>query len=248
MNADMTGRKAIVTGASRGIGRAIALAFAGAGADVAVVATSEANATATAAACREHGVRAFPYGLDVSDTDAVTEWGGRVLEDLGGVDALVNNAGITRDGLFMRMKEDDWDRVIDVNLKGAFNVTRALARTILKNRNARIVNVSSVVGIAGNAGQVNYAASKGGLIALTRSLAKEFGGRGVLVNAVAPGLIETDMTRDLSEPDRQAMLGSVSLGRLGTPEDVAGVVVFLCGPDNTYVTGQVLRIDGGMRI
>jgi len=239
---------AVVTGASRGIGRAVALALAGEGANVACVATTVESAAGTAEACVQLGVKGVPYGVDVSDFGATQELAGTIAQDLGPVDVLVNNAGVTRDGVFLRMGEEDWDRVVDVNLKGAFNLTRAFARGLLKNRGARVVNMASVVGLSGNAGQANYAASKGGLVALTRSLAKEFGGRGVTVNAVAPGFIETDMTGDLPESGREAMLSGISLGRAGTPDDVASGVLYLASDLASYVTGQVIVIDGGMRL
>lgn len=248
MDLGLKGKVAVVTGASRGIGKAVALSLAGEGMSVACVATSEDSARGTAEACAALGVQAQPFGCDVSSFDAAKELAAAITDVFGGVDVLVNNAGVTRDGVFMRMKEDDWDRVIDVNLKGAFNLTRAFSRGLLKNRGARVINMASVVGLGGNAGQANYAASKGGLIALTRSLAKEFGGRGVTVNAIAPGFIETDMTGDVPEAHREAMVGNISLGRPGSPEDVAGGVLYLASELGGYVTGQVLVIDGGMRL
>jgi len=248
MDLGLKNKVAVVTGASRGIGRAVAVSLAGEGAQVACVATSIETATSTAEACRACGVKAIPYGVDIADYAATQELAGSISAEFGKIDVLVNNAGVTRDGLFMRMGEVDWDRVMDVNLKGAFNLTRAFARGLLKNRGARVINMASVVGIAGNAGQANYAASKGGLISLTRSLAKEFGGRGVTVNAVAPGFIDTDMTGDVPEAHREAMVGSISLARPGTPDDVARGVLYLASDLASYVTGQVLVIDGGMRL
>lgn len=248
MELEMKDKVAVVTGASRGIGRAIALTLAKAGTQVAAVATTVENAQGTADACAAFGVKAAAFGVDVADFEAVQGMAAAVTDAFGRVDVLVNNAGLTRDGVFMRMSEADWDRVLDVNLKGAFNVTRAFARGLLKNRGARVINVASVVGIGGNAGQANYAASKGGLIALTRSLAKEFGGRGVCVNALAPGFIETDMTSEVPEAHREAMTQSISLGRAGTPEDVAGGVLFLASSLSSYMTGQVVVMDGGMRL
>lgn len=248
MKLELEGKRAIVTGASRGIGRAIALALAEEGVDLALVATQRERVEEVAAACAEKGVRVFPHGLDVSEWDAVQSFAKEAVAELGGLDLLVNNAGITRDGLLMRMAEEDWDRVLAVNLKGPFNLTRACARTLLKNRGSSIVNVASVVGLMGNAGQANYAASKGGLIAFTRSAAREFAGRGVRVNAVAPGLIETDMTSDLPEGGRESMLQSIPLGKAGAPEDVARAVLFLASSAAAYVTGQVLVVDGGMLI
>ena len=248
MDLGLNGKVAVVTGASRGIGKAIALGLAREGASVACVATSEDSARSTAEACGALGVEATPFGCDVSGFDATQDLAKAILERFGQVDILVNNAGVTRDGVFLRKKEDDWDRVIDVNQKGAFNLTRAFSRALLKNRGARVINMASVVGLGGNAGQANYAASKGGLVALTRSLAKEFGGRGVTVNAIAPGFIETDMTGDVPEAHREAMTANISLGRAGTPEDVARGVLYLASELGDYVTGQVLVIDGGMRL
>ncbi|MAG56907.1 MAG: 3-oxoacyl-[acyl-carrier-protein] reductase [Planctomycetes bacterium] len=249
MDLALNGKVAVVTGASRGIGRAVALALAGEGTQVACIATSADRAQATATACTDLGVKSIAYGVDVSDSQAVHDLARTINEEFDGVDILVNNAGITRDGVFMRMKEDDWDRVMDVNLKGAFNFTHALTRGLLKRGGAgRIINMASVVGLAGNAGQANYAASKGGLVSMTKSLAKEFGSRGVTVNAIAPGFIETDMTGEVPESHREMMTSAIALGRAGTPDDVASGVVFLASAAGAYVTGQVLVIDGGMRL
>ncbi|MBS1707655.1 MAG: 3-oxoacyl-[acyl-carrier-protein] reductase [Armatimonadetes bacterium] len=233
----------VVTGASRGIGRAIAERFAHEGARVACVATSEANAAATAEAT---GGKA--YGLDVSDTAAVETVFGQIEADFGKIDVLVNNAGMTRDTLALRMKEEDWDRVIDVNLKGTFNCSKAVLKGMMKARKGRIINISSVVGLHGAAGQVNYSASKAGLIGLTMSLAKEVGSRGITVNAVAPGFIETDMTAELTEEMRAHVIKTAPLGRLGEGADIAGVVAFLATEDAGYVTGQVLTVDGGLTL
>jgi 3-oxoacyl-[acyl-carrier protein] reductase len=248
MDLGLKGRVAVVTGASRGIGRSIALALAAEGVQVACVATTEEGARGTASACADLGAPARAYGVDVSDHQAVKEVVDRILADFTTVDILINNAGITRDGLLMRMSEEDWDRVLDVNLKGAFNLTRCLTKTLLKRDQGRVINLASVVGISGNAGQANYAASKGGLIAMTRALAKEFGSRGVTVNAVAPGFIETDMTGALTPEQKAAMIEGVSLRRMGQGQDVAGAVVFLASRLAAYVTGQVLVVDGGMRL
>jgi 3-oxoacyl-[acyl-carrier protein] reductase len=245
---DLSGRKAVVTGASRGIGRAIAAALGATGAEVAVVSTKVENSEAVRAGIAAAGGTARAYACDVSRPESVQALAEAVLEDLGSVDILVNNAGITRDGLVMRMSESDWDAVLDTNLKGAFHMVKAFSKPLLRSKHGRIVNVASVVGIAGNAGQANYAASKGGLIALTKSLAKELGSRGVTVNALAPGYVETDMTASLGAEQKAAMASSIVLGRGGTPEDVAGAAVFLCSDLASYVTGQVLAIDGGLRL
>lgn len=238
---------AVVTGAGRGIGHAIAVRLANEGARVASVSRSEANAQRTAAeinASRADTSKA--YAVDVADHGAVQKVGAQILEDFGRVDILVNNAGVTRDGLVMRMSQEDWDVVIDTNLKGAFNFVQAFVRSMAKQRSGRVINISSVVGLMGNAGQVNYSASKAGLIGLTKSLARELAGRGVTVNAVAPGLIETDMTGVLSEEIRQSILQKVPLGKLGDPNDIAAAVAYLASTEAGYVTGQVLTVDGGM--
>ena len=243
----LSGKVALVTGASRGIGRAVALRLARRGARVACVATSAENAAGVVADCQAAGAEARAFGVDVASTEAVKVLVEAVQKELGGLDVLVNNAGITRDQLLLRMTEEDFDRVIAVNLKGAWNFLRAGARSLMK-ASGRIVNISSIVGITGNAGQLNYAASKAGLIAMTRSLAKELGSRGVCVNAVAPGYIATDMTAALDDKAAAALLASIPLGRLGAPEDVAWAVDYLAGPAGAYVTGQTLVVDGGLSL
>lgn len=241
---ELQGQVALVTGGSRGIGLAIAEELAGAGARVAVVARDEARAQAAADGLPGEGHRGF--GCDVADPEGCNALVKRVEAEMGGVDVLVNNAGVTRDNLLMRIKDEDWDAVLDTNLRGAFNLMRAASRGMMKKRAGRIVNISSVVGVMGNAGQANYAASKAGLIGLTKAVAKELASRGVLVNAVAPGYIETDMTHDLPEAAREALMRQIALGRLGSPKDIAPVVRFLAGPGAAYMTGQVLVVDGGM--
>jgi len=244
---DLKGKAALVTGGARGIGRAIAEGLARAGVDLAIadVLAEDAGATAgeIAGAC---GVRAEAFGLDVTDAEAAAVTVKSVVDAFGKIDILVNNAGITRDNLVLRMSDEEWDGVLRVNLKGAFLMTRAAARPMFKARAGSIVNVASVVGQMGNAGQANYAASKAGLIGLTKSCAKEFASRGVRVNAVAPGYIRTAMTEKLGEEAREAMLSGVPLGRPGEAEDVARAVRFLASDEAAYVTGQVLRVCGGM--
>ena len=240
-------RVALVTGASRGIGRAIAVRLAERGARVACVATTAERCGETVAACNAAGGEARGFGVEVGDTQAVKSLVEEVGAELGPLYALVNNAGITRDQLLLRMEEDDFDRVIEVNLKGAFNFMRAAARTLMKTH-GRIVNIASVVGITGNVGQANYAASKAGLIGLTRSVAKELAPRAVCVNAVAPGFIETDMTAGIEPAAAEAMRSAIPLKRAGTPEEVALAVDFLLGPGGDYITGQTLVLDGGLSL
>ena len=243
MNIDLTGKNALVTGSTRGIGRAIAEALSGSGARVAVVGRDLARAEEAAAAI---GNNAKGFAADVSDTTAVTKLAGDVEGAFGSIDILVNNAGITRDNLVMRLKDEDWDAVIDANLRGAFAAIRAVSRGMMKRRAGRIVNVASIVGIIGNKGQANYAASKGGLIALTKSVAKELASRNILVNAVAPGFIETEMTAAMTPEARTALGQQIPLERLGTVADVASAVTFLVSNHASYITGQVFVVDGGM--
>lgn len=242
----LRGKVALVTGAAQGIGRSIALGLAGMGADLAVVDVNEEKAEEAAGEIRGLGVKALSLKVDVTDGVAVAEGVENIVEKLGGIDILVNNAGITRDALFLRMKEGDWDAVIAVNLKGTFNFTKAVVRPMMKAKGGRIVNIASVIGVMGNAGQANYAASKAGIIGLTKSLAKEFASRGITVNAVAPGFIQTAMTDVLSEKARESLMDLIPLNRLGTSRDVADVVAFLVSPAAGYMTGQVLHVDGGM--
>ncbi len=240
----LKGKVAVVTGASRGIGAAVAKKLASLGADLALIyAGNDALAEAAAADCRALGVRAEAYRCDVSDGEAVKETVAKIKAELGGVQLLVNNAGITRDGLVATMKEADFDEVLDVNLKGAFHMIRHCSGLMLRAKYGRIVNISSVAGLMGNPGQANYAAAKAGLIGLTKTTAKELASRGITVNAVAPGLIDTDMTRKLGLKE-EALKSAIPLGRAGKPEEVAEAVVFLLQAD--YITGEVLRVDGGM--
>ena len=210
---------------------------------MAVVARSEDRAAETAEILEGPGIA---LACDVADPGQCSDVAARVQDELGPIDVLVNNAGITRDNILVRLKDEDWEAVLETNLRGAFNTTRAVARGMMKRRSGRIINISSVVGLTGNSGQANYAASKAGLIGLTKSVAQELAGRGVLANVVAPGFIETDMTSELPDEAREALSERIPLGRFGTPEDVAGVVRFLAGPSGSYMTGQVLVVDGGM--
>ncbi|HRQ90984.1 MAG TPA: 3-oxoacyl-[acyl-carrier-protein] reductase [Bacteroidia bacterium] len=237
----------VVTGAGRGIGKAIARAFVEQGAKVAVASRTESNSQAAADELNALGKGvAKGYAVDIADHAATLEFGKQVVADLGPVGILVNNAGVTRDGLALRMGEDDWDTVLDTNLKGAFNAVKAFQRTLLKAEDARIVNISSVVGLMGNAGQCNYAASKAGLIGFTKALAKEFAGRKVCVNAVAPGFIVTDMTDELTPEQQEQIKKGIPLGAFGETGDIAAAVLFLAGREARYITGQVLAVDGGM--
>jgi 3-oxoacyl-[acyl-carrier protein] reductase len=242
----LTNQIAVVTGAGRGIGRAIALKFANEGADVVVVSRTQENSEKVAAEIRALGRKAWAHAVDVSDAAAVSAAAEQILAEAGKVDILVNNAGVTRDGLLMRMSDADWDTVLNTNLKGAFLVTKAFSRAMIKARSGRIINISSVIGLIGNAGQCNYAASKAGLIGFTQSAAKELAGRGITVNAIAPGFIETDMTAELKEEMKAALLKQIPLGCLGQAEDIAGAALYLASPAARYVTGQVLTVDGGM--
>lgn len=243
MHIDLTGRNALVTGSTRGIGRAIAQSLRDAGARVAIVGRDLARAEAVAA---EIGNGAQGFACDVGDVTQVNALIAAVEQAFGGIDILVNNAGLTRDNILLRLKDDDWDTVIDANLRSAFATTRAAVRGMMKKRWGRIINIASVVGIIGNKGQANYAASKAGLIGLTKSVAKEFASRGVLANVVAPGFIETDMTAAMTPEARATMSAQIPLERLGSPEDIANVVTFLASDRAAYITGQVLVVDGGL--
>lgn len=242
---DLTGQVAFVTGSTRGIGRGIAEALYQAGASVAVVGRSAEQAGAVAAAL---GNRAVGVGCDVGVGAQVEAAIALAEKALGPISVLVNNAGLTRDNLLIRLTEEDWDAVLDANLKGAFNTTKAVVKGMMKRRAGRIINITSVVGLTGNKGQTNYAASKAGLIGFSKSVAKEYASRGVLVNCIAPGFIETDMTAGLPAEAREALLSQIALGRLGQPADIAGAVLFLASDLARYVTGQVLVVDGGMVI
>src|SRR6184192_839624 len=240
-------QNAIVTGAGRGIGHAIAVRLASEGARVACVSRSDENAKRTAGELNSlRADSAKHYAVDVADHAAVQKIGAQILEDFTKIDILVNNAGVTRDGLAMRMSVEDWDTVINTNLRGAFNFTQAIIRAMVKQRSGRIINITSVIGLIGNAGQTNYAASKAGLIGFTKSLARELASRNITVNAVAPGFITTDMTAGLSDEIKKTIQSQIPLGKTGAPEDVASTIAFLASAEANYITGQVVCVDGGM--
>lgn len=244
---DFSDQVVVVTGSGRGIGKDIAKAFVERGAKVAVASRTESNSAAAAEELNAlDSGEAKGYAVDIADYEATIEFGKQVTVDLGPVSILVNNAGVTRDGLALRMSEEDWDTVLDTNLKGAFNAVKAFQRSLLKAENARIINISSVIGLMGNAGQANYAASKAGLIGFTKSLAKEFAPRKVCVNAIAPGFIVTDMTGELTEDVQDQIKSEIPLGHFGETSDIANATIFLASPDARYITGQVLTVDGGM--
>lgn len=243
----LNGKAALVTGASRGIGKEIALELARLGAKVAVnYSGSEAKAKEVVDEIQAMGQEAFAVQCDVSNAESVTVMVGSVIEEFGSLDILVNNAGITRDNLLMRMKEEEWDDVINTNLKGVFLCTKAVTRQMMKQRSGRIINIASIVGVSGNPGQANYVAAKAGVIGLTKTTAKELASRGITVNAVAPGFISTDMTDKLTDDVKKAMLQQIPLARFGDPMDIAGVTAFLASERSAYMTGQTLHVDGGM--
>jgi 3-oxoacyl-[acyl-carrier protein] reductase len=239
-------RVSLITGAARGIGREIALALAREGSDIVVCDVDLEAAQGTQKEIEALGRRAMSFKVDVTNLGQIDDMVNLILDKFTKIDILVNNAGITKDNLILRMSEEDWDRVLSVNLKGAFNCMKAVSRHMLKKRYGKIINVASIIGIIGNAGQANYAASKGGLIALTKSLAKELASRNINVNAVAPGFIDTPMTAKLPEDYKKQMLENIPMRRFGKPQDVAEVCLFLAGPDSDYMTGQVIVVDGGM--
>lgn len=242
-------KTAIVTGGSKGIGKAICVRLAKDGFNIAFSYNSNPElAEETIKLCESSGVKAKSYKVDVADSTACKEWTEEVQAEFGGVDVLVNNAGITKDGLLMKMKDEDLDAVLDVNLKGSFYMMREASKIMLKQKSGKIVNISSVVGVMGNAGQVNYSAAKAGVIGMTKSLARELAGRRINVNAVAPGMIETDMTKAMSDKAREAVINGIPFKEMGKPEEIASVVSFLAGEDSNYITGQVICADGGMSI
>ncbi len=237
---------ALVTGASRGIGQAIALALGGAGATVIGTATSETGAQAIADYLAEAGIQGTGLVLDVADPDSVAQCVKQVNADFGAADILVNNAGITRDGLLMAMKEEQWDAVINTNLSSIYRMSKAVIRGMMKKRKGRIISISSVVGASGNPGQTNYAAAKAGLVGFSKALAREVGSRNITVNAVAPGFIDTDMTRELDDKQKESLLAQIPLGRLGASEEIAATVLFLASPGAAYITGETIHVNGGM--
>lgn len=243
---DLNGKIAIVTGASGGIGQAVAVAMATAGADVAICGQNKDRLAATAELISATGRKVLSYSMNIGQAESIQQTVEDVHKNWGRVDVLVNNAGITRDQLLLRMKDEDWQAILDTNLSSVFRLSRAVLRGMLKARRGRIISIASVIGLTGNAGQSNYAAAKAGIIGFTKSLAREVGSRGITANVVAPGFIETDMTRALPEATRSAMLGDIALGRLGSPADIAHAVAFLAGPGAAYVTGETLHVNGGM--
>lgn len=243
---DFKEKIAIVTGAGRGIGREISVLLASFGAKIIVSDIAEGNSPTTVEESQSHGGHAQFFKINVSKTDEVNASVKEILKQFGKVDILINNAGITRDNLMMRLKEEDWDQVLNVNLKGAFNMSKAILPSMLKERYGRIINISSVIGLMGNPGQANYAASKAGLIGLTKAMAREVASRGITVNAVAPGYIDTEMTKAIPEEIKKKLIEIIPAGRLGTPRDVAEGILFLCSDQAAYITGQVLGINGGM--
>ncbi len=237
---------AVITGGGRGIGRCISELLAAEGAKIAICEYMMETAEETCQALRQKGTDATPFAVDVRDSSLVNDAVNNIVDKYGQIDILVNNAGVTRDGLLIRMKDEDWNFVLDTNLKGSFYFTRAVLKPMMKSRSGRIVNIASVVGLMGNAGQANYSASKAGLIGLTKTTAKEVASRSICVNAVAPGFIETEMTKKLSEEVREKNRQYIPLGAFGTPQDVASAVLFLCSDLSKYITGQVITVDGGM--
>lgn len=237
----------VVTGAGRGIGQEIARSFASQGAKVALISRSESSCGGAAEEInKSHPGSCIAYPVDIADHEAVQELAKRITTEMGAPNILVNNAGVTRDGLLMRMKENDWDTVLDTNLKGAFNTVKAFMRPMMKSEDARIINIASVIGLIGNAGQTNYSASKAGLIGFTKAIARELAGRAITCNAIAPGFITTDMTDELPESVKEAVIGKIPLASFGTTTDIAEAVTFLASPAARYITGQVLAVDGGM--
>lgn len=242
----LAGKVAFVTGGSRGIGKLTALTFAREGADVAVINTNEPELIKVSEEIQQLGRKAICIKVDVTNSAEVDVAVKKVLDTFGKIDILVNNAGITRDNLLLRMKEEDWDRVLQVNLKGVFNCTKAIIRYMMKQQSGKIINIASVVGISGNVGQANYSAAKAGIIGLTKTTAREVATRGITANAVAPGFIDTDMTKNLPQDVKEKINGQIPLGRFGRPEDVANAILFLASPLSDYITGEVIRVDGGM--
>ncbi|MGD8790315.1 MAG: 3-oxoacyl-ACP reductase FabG [Burkholderiales bacterium] len=246
MEQNLTGKTALVTGASRGIGKAIAMALGAAGAKVAGTATSASGASSITEYLKSSNLDGAGYELDVTDAASCESVVGKIEKDLGPISILVNNAGITRDNLLMRMKDEEWDDIMDTNLKSVYRLSKLVLRPMMKARSGRIINITSVVGVMGNAGQANYAAAKAGVEGFSKSTARELGSRNITVNCVAPGFIDTDMTRALSEDQRNALVGHVPLGRFGAPEEVAAAVVFLASDGAAYVTGSTIHVNGGM--